>query len=520
MNMCGHSFKLLILLIFAPFVASAQVPQLGSTSFENSGALDAQDAFSRGLLLLHSFEYEDSREAFQEARTLDPDFAMAYWGEAMTHNHPIWMRQETEQGRRVLFDLGPDLDARLEKTSTQREKQYLKAINLLYFADGDKKERDVAYQHQMQVIAQAYPDDLDAAAFHALSILGIAHDGRDFALYMRAAAIVEDVFAQNPQHPGAAHYLIHAYDDPIHAPLGLRAARVYAKIAPDATHALHMPSHIFAALGMWPEMASANEDAYAASLEWIKRKGLNTHIHSLHAKQWLAYAYLQLGRFSDATELLSDRIVHLQSHGFDRFSGGYTALMLENYLVETNQWDSEYAHMEWETTNMSPISRATVLFIQGKVALSTGNPEGALEAINQLMTLKEVNEIALLYQHQLNADLLHLEGNLDGAIEVLEVAAKIDADRPLDFGPPEPAKPTYELLGEFYLMANRAEDAIGAYQAALARAPGRSLSFIGLAKAAKLISNEKVYQEAMSKLNENWRDADNSVTHPFLSSMD
>ena len=518
--MLYHSFKLLILCSFVTFTAGAQVSGLGFTTFENSGAPEAQDAFSRGILLLHSFEYEDARGAFQQARTLDPHFAMAYWGEAMTHNHPIWMRQETEQGRAVLSELGKDLDARLLKAPTQREKDYLNAVNVLYFGDGDKKERDIAYEHQMQALAEAYPDDHDAAAFHALSILGLAHDGRDFALYMRAAAIAEEIFAENPQHPGAAHYLIHAYDDPIHAPLGLRAARVYATIAPDATHALHMPSHIFAALGMWPEMASANEDAYAASLEWIRRKGLDTHIGSLHARHWLVYAYVQQGRYADAENLLTDMMEDLSTPDESMYTTSYATIMFANYLVDTHRWDSEYGRIAWNTAMASPFATANILFIQGKVALSDGDEDTARKAVGQLMDINDDEDLARLYHYQLKAELLRREGNLDAAIELMEVAAKIASDRPLDYGPPEPAKPTHERLGEFYLMANRGEDAIAAFETSLSRVPGRSLSFIGLAKAAKLIANEKVYQHAMTKLNENWKDVDDHVADLWLSSIE
>ncbi len=510
-----YSLTLFTLIFCVACPAAAQVTGLGSTTFENSGSMRAQEEFSRGLLLLHSFEYVDAREAFAEARRIDPDFAMAYWGEAMTHNHPIWMQQDTEDGRSVLLELAPDLESRLEKAPTEREKDYLLAIEALYFSEEDKKVRDFVYEKKMGALAAKYPEDLDAAAFHALSILGLAHDGRDFELYMHAAAIVEEVFAKNPLHPGAAHYLIHAYDDPIHAPLGLRAARVYAAIAPEATHALHMPSHIFTAMGMWPEVASANEASYAASDARVQRKGLSVNQRSFHARHWLAYAYSQQGRYAEAEQLMQDMINDLEEGGDIRSTRRYTVMMAATHLVETKQWDSKFARIEFDLKGMSPISKANILFIRGKAALSDGDEESARQALKAIMDLEDEEDVNLLLQHQLKADLLVLEGNLGGAIDLLKTAAKIEEDRPLDYGPPMPAKPTYELLGEYYLKANNGPDAMKAFEASLGRSPRRSLSLIGLSAAAKMAGDQRMYQEAKSELKKNWQNADPKAVKMF-----
>ncbi|MXW13742.1 MAG: hypothetical protein F4120_10375 [Rhodothermaceae bacterium] len=510
-----HSLTLFTLVLFVACPAVAQVTGLGSTTFENSGSMQAQEEFSRGLLLLHSFEYVDAREAFAEARKIDPDFAMAYWGEAMTHNHPIWMQQDAEDGRSVLLELAPDLEGRLEKAPTEREKEYLLAVEALYFGEGDKKARDFLYEKKMGALAAKYPKDLEAAAFHALSILGLAHDGRDFRLYMRAAAIAEEVFAKNPLHPGAAHYLIHAYDDPIHAPLGLRAARVYAAIAPEATHALHMPSHIFTAMGMWPEMASANEASFAASNARVQRKGLSVNQRSFHARHWLAYAYSQQGRYAEAEQLMQDMINDLKEGGDLKSTRRYTVMMAASHLAETKQWDSKFARVEFDLGGMSAVSKANILFIRGKTALSDGDEESARQALKAIMDLDDKEDVSLLLQHQLKADLLVLEGNLDEAIKLLKTAAKIEEDRPLDYGPPMPAKPTYELLGEFHLKAKNGADAMKAFKASLGRAPGRSLSLIGLSAAAKMEGDKGIYQETMSMLKKNWKNADPKTVKMF-----
>jgi tetratricopeptide (TPR) repeat protein len=219
--------------------AVAQHADLGRLEFTNSGAPEAQEAFTRGVLLLHSFEYADAAEAFRKAQQLDPGFAMAYWGEAMTYNHSLWGEQDREAAWQVLKRLGQTQEARLAVAPTEREKKYLTAVEILY-GEGTKLERDIAYAEAMRRLSERYPADDEAKAFYAVALLGTAHDGRDHTIYMRAAAQAEEVFRANPRHPGAVHYLIHSYDDPVHAPLGLRAARAYSDIAPAASHAQHM----------------------------------------------------------------------------------------------------------------------------------------------------------------------------------------------------------------------------------------------------------------------------------------
>ena len=198
--------------------------RLGRISFPNSGSAAAQPHFIRGVLLLHSFEFDDAAEAFREARRVDPGFALAYWGEALTHNHPLWRYQNRDAALKVLAELGATPEARRAKAPTPREQAYLATLDALY-GEGDKAARDRAYAAALEKLSAANPDDDEAKAFHALAILGTNVERRDFAADMRAAALVEDVFIRNQEHPGALHYMIHAYDNPMHAPLGLRAAR-------------------------------------------------------------------------------------------------------------------------------------------------------------------------------------------------------------------------------------------------------------------------------------------------------
>src|SRR5947209_713087 len=250
----------LLLTLALPAALSAQT--LGSVHFSNSGNAAAQAPFLRGLALLHNFEYESAKSAFQQAEAADPDFAMAYWGDALTHVHPLWNYEDLTGARSILLKLGPTPEARAAKAKTEREGQYLSSIEALFFSDADRDTRNLRYSEALSILHTHYPDDVDAAAFYALSLLGTKALHRDYATYMKSAAVLEEYLPKYPDHPGVLHYMIHSYDDPVHAPLGMRAARRYGDIAGDAPHALHMTSHIFIASGMWPEVIAANRKSF------------------------------------------------------------------------------------------------------------------------------------------------------------------------------------------------------------------------------------------------------------------
>ena len=230
---------------------------------EGHGSVAAQNVpsganpYARGLYLLHNFEYGTAAAAFRDAQKADPSNVMAYRGEAMTYNHPLWAEQDPAAARAVLARLGPNPAARRSKARSAREASWLDAVETLY-GTGSKVERDAAYHARMKALFEADPSDIDARTFFALATLGLASQGRDTALYMKSAALLEEALPTHPDHPGLLHYMIHSYDDPAHAPLGERAATRYAKVAPDAGHAQHMISHIYLALGRWDEVERAN----------------------------------------------------------------------------------------------------------------------------------------------------------------------------------------------------------------------------------------------------------------------
>ncbi len=510
--------------------AFAAAPDLGTVHFPNSGDPAAQEAFRRGVLLLHSFEYEDARDAFQEAQRIDPGFALAFWGEAMTFNHPLWREQDAAAAREALSRLAPTPAQRLARAPTERERDYLGAVEILY-GEGSKEERDLAYSEAMGRMARARPDDLEARAFHALSILGTAQGVRDFGIYMKAGAVAEEVFAANPRHPGAAHYLIHSYDDPIHAPLGLRAARVYAEIAPAASHAQHMISHIHVALGRWEESVEANRKSFEVSETRRKRKGLGVDALNYHALHWLAYSYLQLGRFEDARAAL-DRMGTWAGESGSPRALWHHAAMRAAWIVET---EGREAPAEIGGSGTQITGAAAGLFATGYAAILRGDRDRAASAAEGIVARRDAaaaghvcSQSSSGYQDTSKNDLhaadvmrrsLHAlvalnRGDTDEAIRLLEEATSLEASMPLDFGPPVIVKPSHELFGEVLLKIGRPEEAAARFREALDRAPRRSLSLAGLARAGAAMKDADLVARSCGSLAEIRSGSDANVTLP------
>lgn len=498
-------------------VAVAQTTDLGQVEFPNSGKPAAQPAFVRGVLLLHSFEYPDAAEAFRQAQQIDPDFALAYWGEAMTYNHPIWQQQDREAARAALRRLGPTSETRLAKAGSEREKDYLRALEVLYGV-GDKRSRDFAYADAMRRQHEKYPHDQEAAAFYALALLGTAHEGRDIPTYMRAAAVVEEVFAERPEHPGAAHYLIHSYDDPVHAPLGLRPARAYSKIAPAASHAQHMTSHIFVALGMWDEAVAANETAWNVADQRVTRKGLSSDARNAHALRWLAYGYMQQGRYDAARQQLEIMRRDAEESGTPR-ARSYLAQMRSDYLVNTRRWDDDAVTIEVDLRGLGPATVANHLFATGLAALHRGDRERAKNAVSRLGKEGESAsrgggeyppdlQAVRVLELELRALLSLEQGETGRALELMEEATSIESQMPFEFGPPFIVKPSPELLGEMLLELDRPAEAREAFEAALQRAPRRPASLLGLARAAERAGDVATARETYETLRTIWRRAD------------
>jgi len=482
--------------------------------------VEAQQAFLRGLGLLHNFEYPRAAKAFQEAQEIDPLFAMAYWGEAMTHTHPIWFQQDADAARAVLQRLGATAEERFAKAKTARERDYLRTLDVLY-GEGTKNERDFLYADAMAALHARYPNDVDATAFHALAVLGTAHEGRDFTIYMRAAALLEEVYPANPRHPGVLHYLIHAYDDPAHAPLGMRAARVYGSVAPDAGHALHMTSHIFIALGMWDDVIDANRRA----IRVVNRQRAERNAPAAdcgHYPTWLHYGLLQKGQDHEARKTLEAcRASAFPAKYVSGGPGDSAKSRLEEYAVmRAHHIASSNALPSMEAVTIpadveAPQAQFTLVYGDVLAAARRNDAAALKAAAGQLRSLQSASVgaedegrvsnptariSAQVMVQEADALQLILAGKRDEALALLEAAAAAERSMPIEFGPPVVPKPATELLADQLLAANRPADAAAAYQQVLERTPGRRPTLEGLLLAQKAAGNGEAAERTAKKL--------------------
>jgi hypothetical protein len=509
----------------------------------------ARAAFERGMVALHSFAYADALEAFRASTAADPGFVMGYWGEAMANNRPVWNEQDTAAGRLVIAKLEA---VKPPKNLTARERALLAAVPLLYRGD-DKRARDQAYLVAMERAGRDLPADDEITCLRALAAMGAgrtiaASGGDDLGLRMRAAALALEVFRRNPDHPGAAHYAIHALDDPEHAILALPAALYYARAAPDAYHARHMPSHIFVQLGMWPEARAANESAWAASLAWAARKTPPSTARDTHSLAWLGFIQLQEGRKADAAATLAtlrETAVVTPPIEVRIF---YYSQLAGSFLAETGDWRGAAALYEPVVPATPPPvpaedgaakacchdasgppkaaaapsysfdAVATRAYFQGMAAAHAARFAEAVPWLRALegMTAQtnatdvESMKVAVVHRQQLAALIEAARGGgadtLARALAMLAEAASLE--RQIAISGPVFGVPTRELEGELLLGAHRPAEAKAAFAAALERYPNRSRALLGLARAARQAGDRAGAREACQQLAANWRHAD------------
>jgi tetratricopeptide (TPR) repeat protein len=499
-----------------------QPHQLGTVEFPNSGATAAQAPFLRGVALLHSFEYEDAADAFREAQAADPEFALAWWMEALTHTQLIWGWDDADGARSALARLGPTPQARLARAATPRELGYGAAVEAFY-ADVDVRTRARAFADSLQAMAARDPGDLEASAFASVAIQMAATVGAYTApewvdARESAIALAERVFHANRDHPGAAHYLIHVFDDPEVAHRGLEVAYTYSEIAPDAQHALHMPSHIFVQVGLWDDVVASNERSWAASRAWAERRGESPMELDFHSLEWLQHGYLQQGRFWDALALVDT--VRSVLAGVERV-GRPTAVFAEarlafRHAAETGRWDQPLARTGATVAPPAFAARHASLSLfetyQAAVgAILRGDTAAvAIDGLRRLVGDAAVEAPIRGYQALLP---LHVEGLLarargdtDAAIDRFTRATEIERDIP-PVGPPN-ALPSLEWLGALLLEAGRPAEAADAYEQSLLRWPNRSASLLGLARARRGLGDDHAAAERYGRLLENWHRAD------------
>ncbi|MDQ2931563.1 MAG: hypothetical protein M3Y05_12225 [Gemmatimonadota bacterium] len=471
-------------------------PRLGSITFATSAAPAAHRAFIRGMLYMHNFHYPQAAAAFREAQTLDSGDVMSYWGEAVSYTHPVWNQQDTAAARAVLRRLAPTPSARLAKARTKRERAWLATAEALYDDDVSKARRDTLFSASLASLRARYPGDVEAQLFYALSLLGLNQGDRDVPTYLRAYAIARRVFLAHPKHPGAAHYVIHAVDDPAHASLGLDAARTYSRIAPDASHAQHMTSHIFIALGMWDDVIAANVRA-----QHPLRPG--ARVTYGHGVQWLAYGYLQEGRYAKAAGWVDSMRVQTarfagggdDSHDAEIESRSHLVFDRAAYIADTREWRSPLAMLAIDTASLGVHELAANDLALGLAALGRGEPALADSIVARFDArmarphaggdeeFASERGYAEVIGRVMHAAVMHARGEGEKAIAMLAAAAAQDDSLPFAFGPPVEIAPPHELAGEYLLELQRARDAEREYGMALARAPGRTAALIGLATA-------------------------------------
>ena len=510
-----------VLLVIAAGDARAQFQEVGVIDFPTSATGEVQDRFLRGVAILHSFGWLQAREQFHAAQELDPDFAMAYWGESLAYNHPLNSQMDATEPRKALERLAPTRAERLAKAPTDREKGFLNAVEILW-GEGEHVERRLGYMEAMEELYEDYPDDPEVAAFYALSMLSAVGATRDLSgrLNVRAGTIALKLSKDNNNHPGAVHYTIHSFDDPLHAPLALDAAHRFAEIAAAVSHARHMPTHIFIQHGMWDYVSGHNESAYAAARElWQPGDPMGDATHAL---DWGQYGDLQLGDYEKA-RLWIQRIEKMASgtfleggpsdEGGQARPSGAVSLLKARYIVDTE---------EWAILPITDESSGHELIATGLSAARTGD-RAALEAAEAALDADGGGYAGVM--HKQVAALLEVDrGNEAGARELMDQAVEtVEAMAP-PRGAASPIKPVHELYGEMLAGFGAHEDAAAMFETSLLRMPNRPRSLLGLARASVETGDFDRATEAYEKLTEVWAGRDTFAGYQeamsFLESTD
>ena len=494
--------------------------QVGTVHFPVSCAKGVQQPFERGVALLHSFWYEEAEKEFVDIEKDDPHCAMAHWGVAMSLWHQLW----DNPGPKVVARGLEELHKADKDKATDRERAYLAAV-LAFYGDSEKLDHDArakAYSDAMKKVYESYPEDHEAAAFYALSLLASEpHEDASFANRKAAAAVLEKLFAVEPDHPGVAHYLIHSYDKPQLAQLGLPAARRYAQIAPAAPHALHMPSHIFARVGLWQDDINSNLASVAATRK-TAAMGMGGEGHQFHAMDFLVYAYLQSGREAEAQKIIEEvktmpKMESMYGPDFD----AHTYAMSEFPAV----YDLELRH--WSDAAALPIApgalpgdQVITHWARAIGAARSGNLTQAhkdleeIEAIRKDFEAKKkpayVEGVAQYYQ-EAEAWILHAEGEDDKAAEMLRTLA----DKNDKLGDEPRSVPAREMLADLLLEAKRPQQALVEYQTDLKMNPNRFNGLYGAGQAAEEAGKQSEANEYYALLLKNCEGG--SSTRPELS---
>ena len=477
--------------------------QLGKVNFATSCAPAVGQRYARAMALLHSFWANDAIKEFNAVLQQDPACAIAYWGIAVAMQQNPLTGQEPNP-KATQDALGGLEKARAIGAKTERERDYLAAIELIY-KDADKiafPSRRLAYEKAMEALAQRYPNDPEAAIFHALALQMTALlTDKTYASQLKSAAILERIAKQQPEHPGVVHYLVHAYDYPAIAERGIPAARLYAKIAPNHPHALHMPSHIYTRLGMWQDSIESNRRSVAAARDEGNGQ------EQAHAMDYLVHAHLQMGQDAEAKRIVSE-IGSIKGINPAIFIGHYgTAAMAARYALERRAWNDAIALTPRPTKFMFP--DAITHFARGLGYARTGNVVAAKAEESTLARLRDelAGQKNTYWSSQTEVQRLAVagwtafaEGNRDEALKSMRAAADLEDSMEKHIVTPSPVVPARELLGDMLLEVGRPSEALQAFEASAQREPNRLRGLYGSARAAALAGDPAKAKSYYAKL--------------------
>lgn len=490
--MLKRSPLILVFALFSSFSLAAELDQIGTFDFPTSGSPAAQEHFLLGVGYLHSFGMTQAQEEFRKAQEIQPDFAMAYWGEAFTYQHPFFGQKSDGPGE-ALMRLGSTSEERHSKAPTAREKGFLRAAEAYALTLGGMPERRLAWMNAMADLYEQFPNDDEVKAFYTASMLsGATASGADRArINMRAGAMALELFKKNDNHPGAAHYVIHSFDDPEHAPIALEAANKYATIAPAVSHARHMPTHIFIQHGQWEKVSKWNDSAFQAG--WDLWKPGDRAGDMNHSSDWGQYGDLQLGDLETSQRWITRGEQVLENNPNDGRSASTVKTMRARHVIESKQW---------QTGSLNDDLSQDQLLSLGLSAANLGELNLANQVVDKLAAMvdDEPNNGQLKLVHmEVAAMTLHKEsmtssmvdvGKRNQAIELMKSAIALrETQRPPN-GAASPLKPVHELAAEMMLEMGMAEEAAALFETSLKRLPGRPWSLLGAAQSYAKLGNE------------------------------
>ena len=493
-------------------------PDFGNVRFALSCRYDLRETFNLGLSLIHSFEYAEAEKAFVSILDEDPECLMAYWGTAMSIlNHPLSLKQNPESLKRgeallkVAYTLTPNND---------REKDYIDAVSIYFkgWQTLDTQTRKLKYESKMEELYNKYTGDVETAVFYSLAILATADlNDKTYGKQKKSGEILEKLFETNPNHPGIAHYIIHNYDSPELAHLALNTARKYAVIAPASAHAQHMPSHIFTRLGLWDESIKSNIDSANSAVCYAESVNPNASwVSEIHALDYLVYAYLQLGDNTKA-QLEMDKMKMIKEvFPSNHFATAYALIAVPSRLaVENKNWELA-TKLELPKTNLdwdkATWPKAILHFSRALGFTNTGDSSSAQKELEILVSLRDrLNDAENSYEsgqvtiqiEAIKGWIEYSKGNSDKAIEYMKLASNLENKTSKAAVTPGEIIPADELLADLYLVLNRPEEALKAYELNLKGHPFRFNGIYGAAKAAQQLNDTKLaiyYFEKLIKL--------------------